>query len=299
MTANERYTFTASGDGTLKAWDNSVESPEGVTMWQSSIGLHSLAIDSARRLLAVVGFDGQFALFNAISLERMYKDSKMDQVQGVWKVAFSPIGSVVAVTTIGNSIYLWDYEKDEQVMEIAPSAQSHHVCYCVQFSQNGELIACGYDDGGLYIFSASTGRLVNSLAGHISPVRALAFSPNGQFLAVGKESKIISLYVSSSGEHIADLSGSEGWIMALDWNQTGEYLLSASFDGRVKIWSIESRDCVCTQTAGASSTSPAALFSACWLHKGWGTGVAAGMNQAFVAVGVERSIRWFREASGQ
>lgn len=283
----------------MRAWDNKVEQPEGLIIYQSPVGLQNLCIDSSRRLIAVAGFDGHVAMFSALSLEQQHKTSKMCETEGVWRMAFSPIGDVLALTTIGNSIYLWDYVEDEMVLQLAPSASSHSVCYCIEFSPNGELIVCGYSDGGLYVFSASSGRLVNSLTGHTSPVRAVAFSPNGQFLAAGKESKIISLYVANSGEHVVDFTGCEGWVMALDWNESGEYLLSASYDGRVKIWSIESKQCVCTQVAGGSSTSPDPIFDACWLYKGWGTGVAAGMNQAFVAVGVERAIRWFREASGQ
>lgn len=144
------------------------------------------------------------------------------------------------------------------------------------------------------MYNVQSGRLVYSFPGHSSAIRAIKFSPKGSLLAAAGDSKIIALYSTASGEHVTNLSGHTSWIFALDWNETGAYLLSVSYDGKCKIWSIESRSCVATQS---ESTGP--LLCGKWMNKGWGKGILGGYNEGFITVGIEKAIRWFREASGQ
>lgn len=160
-------------------------------------------------------------------------------------------------------------------------------------SRNGNLIACGYDDGSIYVYSVDTGRLAFSLSGHTGPIRCVKFSPAGSILAAGGESKVVSLYSMESGEHVANMSGHDAWIMYLDWNETGEYILTAAYDGKSKVWSVESRSAVATQ-----NDSKRPLLCCGWLNKGWGPAVIGGMNEGFVTVGDDRTIRWYREAAG-
>ncbi|QVM12226.1 hypothetical protein D8B26_006860 [Coccidioides posadasii str. Silveira] len=94
------------------------------------------------------------------------------------------------------------------------------------------------------------------------------------------------LYETSSGEQVANFSGHSAWIMSLDWSHTGEYLLSGSFDGKVKVWSIERKTCVATL-----SESDKALWCVKWLPK-------MGNAEGFATAGANRSIAFYREATG-
>lgn len=115
-----------------------------------------------------------------------------------------------------------------------------------------------------------------------------------QPLAVAGDSKLISLYTVSTGEHITNLSGHTSWIFSLAWNETGEFLLSSSYEGKAKVWSLETMKCVSTI---AENDGP--LLCCAWLDKEWGRGVLAGINRGVVTVGEDRAIRWYRDASGQ
>lgn len=137
-------------------------------------------------------------------------------------------------------------------------------------------------------------------------VRAVAFSPGGKLLAAAGDSKIIVLYDTSSGEQVANLSGHSAWIMSLAWSHTGEYLLSGyvghsvsrlpldietdcfkrSFDGKVKVWSIDTRACVATH-----SETEKCVWSVKWLPK-------IGKTEGFATAGANRSIAFYREATG-
>jgi superkiller protein 8 len=97
---------------------------------------------------------------------------------------------------------------------------------------------------------------------------------------------LISLFDVAHGEQVASLAGHASWILALDWSDTGEYLLSGSFDGTTKVWSIETATCVATH-----SETDRALWSVKWLPK-------VGKNEMFATAGANRSICFYREATG-
>jgi superkiller protein 8 len=96
----------------------------------------------------------------------------------------------------------------------------------------------------------------------VKPVRTVAFSPAGTRLAAAGDARVIALYDVSHGEQVANLTGHSAWIFSVDWSDTGEYLLSGSFDGKVKVWSIDQRTCVATH-----SETDKTLWCVKWLPK--------------------------------
>lgn len=124
------------------------------------------------------------------------------------------------------------------------------------------MTASGHQNGSVYIFNNATKRLAHSLSGLVKPVRAVAFSPANKFLAAAGDARVIALYDTTSGEQVANLTGHSSWIMSLSWNWSGEYLVSGSYDGKAKIWSLERRECVATQTE-----SEKCLWAVRWLPK--------------------------------
>lgn len=97
------------------------------------------------------------------------------------------------------------------------------------------------------------------------------------------------------GEHVGNLNpglSHTAWITSLDWSDTGEYLLSGSLDGKAKVWSIERGDCVATH-----SETDRALWCVRWLPKS-GTSADAMKAERFCAAGANRSISFYREATG-
>lgn len=161
--------------------------------------------------------------------------------------------------------------------------------------------------------------------GLVKPVRTVSFSPASTILAAAGDSATISLFSishldtpSSSqqssqqsqssqksshhvGEQIATLrpssttSTSSSPILSLSFSPaTGAYLLTGSYDGKVRIWDIETRQCVSTH-----SETGDVLWSVRWLpsikNPGGGSLRAA---ERFVTAGGAGSITFYREASG-
>jgi superkiller protein 8 len=154
-------------------------------------------------------------------------------------------------------------------------------------SADGRFTASGHESGNIYVFSNDTARLLHSLPGLIKPIRTLAFSPGGKLLAAAGDARIIGLYDYASGEQVANLKGHDAWITSLSWSHTGEYLLSGGLDGKVKVWSVERRECVATH-----SETDKALWAVTWLPKG------VGRSERFATAGGNRSVAFYREATG-
>ena len=113
-------------------------------------------------------------------------------------------------------------------------------CYELIQSADRRYIASGHQNGGIYVFSADTNRILYNLPGHFSlcksdipghsdTVRSLSFSPGSNYLAATGDSKIISIYDVHHGEQVANLSGHSSSILSIDWNRSGQLLLSRFF----------------------------------------------------------------------
>lgn len=155
------------------------------------------------------------------------------------------------------------------------------------------MTATSHPTGSIYVFRTSTTRLLHSLPTQSLAVRTIRFSPGSTLLAAAGDSTLITLYDVRSGEAVALLRGHEAWITSLSWSYTGEYLLSGSLDGKVKVWSVETRQCVCTMTEGEGR----GLWSVSWLPKGSTSGEAR-TAERFVVGGNGGSLGVYREASG-
>ena len=208
-----------------------------------------------------------------------------------WAIALSENGRYLAATTHDGRINVYDTSTIASSMEAKKITQYEtkgSFGMSIDLSPNGEMTASGHQNGSIYIFNNTTQRLAHSLSGLIKPVRAVRFSPANKFLAAAGDARIIALYDTQSGEQIANLTGHQSWIMSLDWNWSGEFLLSGAYDGKAKVWSIERRECVATQTE-----SEKCLWSVRWLPK-----AASARNETFVTGSAGGTLAFYREASG-
>ena len=209
-----------------------------------------------------------------------------------WALALNESGQYLAATTHDGRIDVYDTTTLSQNQSPTPTFTSYETkgsfALSVDISPSGALTASGHQNGTIYIFNNSTQRLAHSLSGLIKPVRTVRFSPANKFLAAAGDARIIALYDTQSGEQIANLTGHGSWIMSLDWNWSGEFLLSGGYDGKAKVWSVERRECVATQTE-----SEKCLWAVRWLPK-----AASARNETFVTAAAGGTLAFYREASG-
>lgn len=159
------------------------------------------------------------------------------------------------------------------------------------------MTATGHSSGNVYVFSNGSGKLQHSLSSLHAPVRSVKFSPLSTLIAAAGDYQAISLFDAKSGEQIASLTGHQSCIMCLDWNSTGEWLASGSWDGQVRVWSTERRECVTVLREAASGASQETTGKCIWSLK-WLPRIEGRRGEGFAAAGSGRSITFYREAAG-
>ncbi|KAI9829750.1 MAG: hypothetical protein M1819_005987 [Sarea resinae] len=276
--------ISGSGSSSLKVHSTTepdyplVQSLEGA----HKLGCHHVVTSKDGNKAASVGFGGEAKVWRIDgegSDRKWVEEGKIivgNKAGELWAIALSEDGQYLASTTYDGRINVWDTAANREKIREYETKGSYGTC--IDMSVDGRFTASGHENGAVYIFNNDTGL--------VKPVRTVAFSPGGKLLAAAGDSRVIALYDVSSGEQVANLTGHAAWILSLDWSDTGEYLLSAAFDGKAKVWSIDQRVCVATHTETDKT-----LWSAKWLPK-------TGRSEAFATAGANRSISFYREATG-
>lgn len=284
-------TISASGSSSVKI-HSTTAADHPLTQTLSSahkLGCHHICTSRNGKRLASAGFEG------IVKVWRIQEESQKWVLEGevpsgkkageVWAIALSEDGQFLAGTTYDGRINVWDLgDRMEKIREYETKGSFGT---CVELSRDGKFTASGHKNGGVYVFNNDTGRMLYSLPGLVKQIRALTFSPASKLLAAAGDSQTISLYSIAHGEQIANLTGHTSWILSLDFSHTGEYLLSGSFDGKAKVWSIDSRACVATH-----SETEKPLWCVKWLPK------LNGKSESFVTGGGNRTLSFYREATG-
>lgn len=266
------------------------------------LGCHHIVTSRNGKYAASVGFGGEVKIWSTAEAGEWAEVGKIvegNKAGEIWAIALSEDGQYLASTTYDGRINVWDLLDGRKKIREFETKGSFGMC--IDLSRDGRFTASGHRNGGVYVFNNETGRMLYSLPGMllkehcllklidlgmIKPVRTVAFSPAGTRLAAAGDARVIGLYDVQHGEQVANLTGHPAWIFSVDWSDTGEYLLSGSFDGKVKVWSIDTRTCVATH-----SETDKTIWSVKWLPK-------IGRSEAFATAGANRSISFYREATG-
>ncbi|KAI0594268.1 WD40-repeat-containing domain protein [Biscogniauxia sp. FL1348] len=262
------------------------------------LGCHHVAVSRDGKIAASAGFGGELKIWKqsdpGSNWEPFGEIDTTSKAAGkgageVWAIALSENGQFLASTTYDGRINVWDLfgDRTAKLREYETgSAGSGSFGLCVDLSRDGKFTASGHQNGAVYVFNNDTGRIQYSLPGLVKPVRAIAFSPASTRLAAAGDAATIAVYDTKHGEHVGNLTGHSAWVTSLDWSSTGEYLLSGAFDGKVKVWSIDRGACVATH-----SETDRALWAVRWLPK-------TAKNEMFCTAGANRSLTFYREATG-
>ena len=248
----------------------------------------ALAFSSDGSILAVAGGtpgrQGEIRLLNPTDGSEL---KLLGVVSGVvFDIAFRPDGKKLAAVSADRSLRVFDVETgdEDRVME----SHADWVMG-VAWSPDGKQLATASRDKTAKLFDAETGALLATYSGHAKPVFGVVFHEDGkQVYSSGADNKI-HLWKSEDGKKVAVIEGIEGevykliragehlfstsadkkarqhkasdraqvrsfdghsdWVFSLAVHPDSHRLATGSFDGQVRLWSVEDGNSIVAFTA--------------------------------------------------
>lgn len=105
----------------------------------------------------------------------------------------------------------------------------------VDFSPNGQRVACGTAAGLVRIYDANNLALVGLIPAHPQGVFAVAWSPDGTRLASAGADAMVRIW-DGEGKPLNGLKGHRNSVMCVEWSPDGQKLASGSWDNSVRVW---------------------------------------------------------------
>lgn len=148
----------------------------------------------------------------------------------IWSVAFSPNGRFLA-SSANRTVNLWDVQTGQCVLTLQGFCDR---VFSLAFSPDGFLLASGSEDHLVRIWDIKTGELKSVLSGHTDEVRSVAFAPEystrGTYKNLSRQNQTSPTCLTKGGVKIQ--------------NHTGYLLASGSYDHTVKLWDVNTGECL-------------------------------------------------------
>lgn len=230
---------------------------DGITLrfWDPATGLQSglpikaladaVAFDPSGETVATMSADVGLRMWNATDRRALDPPLTAPQDAGTSSntpptLAYNPAGTVLATSTGGDTVRLWDPHSLRQtaVLEAAPGSQ----VTALAFSPSGAFLATAGRDGKVRLWDPATGRPIGgpitATAAGPYGVSGIAFNPDGATLATADGDGTAKLWDPVSGHQIGrtiSVTPRED-VSAVAFSRDGTVLATATLLGDVLFW---------------------------------------------------------------
>jgi WD40 repeat protein len=230
--------LTSSGDSKVRLWETN-----GILLmtWQNDyfVGAgHPCFSPDGSRILINLSKGAGLVDTKSGNLLATLKDPYWDGV-GMTVATFSPSGDqVLTGSGIDNTANLWETQSGNLLTKLVGHT---NIVTRVAFSQNGELVITGSENGSAYLWNAANGQLLMVLRGHQEQVNCVAVAPNEAIIltcsadatylwGIVDERKLGILHAFGGS------SAEEGCLFSPD----GTMLLTGSHNSEAELWDVVS-----------------------------------------------------------
>jgi WD40 repeat protein len=146
--------------------------------------------------------------------------------------AAGPRGTLLAVGDGGRRVVVVDALTGDARYELVQPSDVTSIA----FGPGAHLLATGGTDGTIRLWSLATGRVRNTLRGHVGAVRDVAFSPRATLLASASKDGTARVFRISDGAPLAVMSGHSNPVTTVAFSPDGTRIVTASVDGTARVW---------------------------------------------------------------
>lgn len=232
--SDSRFILTSSKDLTSRIW----------------------SIDSSEKSLASTTFAGHrdyvMGAFFSADQERIYTVSK-DGALFIWE--FTPRQEDIELAEANNEevdISKYHWRISEKHFFFANQAKVK----CVTFHPQSNMLVVGFSNGEFRLYELPHFTLIQQLSMGQNPVNTVAINNTGEWLAFGS-SKLgqLLVYEWQSESYILKQQGHFDATNCLTYSPDGSRIVTASDDGKIKVWDVVSGFCLATFDEHTSSVT--------------------------------------------
>ena len=218
------------------------------TLITSTGMMHTVRFSPDGQLLATGGHDTLIHIFTPSDGARHFRIA--DHFRTVTDIAWSHDGNRLASSSLDRNTKVFDVTTGLQLSNFQKASESNFqgMVYGVDFSTDGKwVVSCG-NDQQLRISNASDGKLVREISGFAASVTALIVDGNGKVFSASADHSV-RLHALEDGQQLRTFVGHHDWVYAIDIHPATQRLATASYDGEVRIWNIDSGKSLLSFTA--------------------------------------------------
>jgi WD40 repeat protein len=236
LAAGSRYGSDKEGyAGDIQLWHGTLLQPLG-TIYAETRAISSLVFTPDSNFLAVA-FSSTDRDQNTVDFfnTHTWEITRSLQTGAVVNIAIAPAGGIFASMPDRYAIRLWRL-KDGTLLNTLYTSFTGAVS-SMAFNPAGNMLATGHYDGAIRLWDIGTGKALITMQTQ-GVVQSLAFSPDGSLLATGSsyQDSAVRLWKTADGTLLRTLEGHTAGVEYLLFSPAGQYLVSASYDGSVRLW---------------------------------------------------------------
>ncbi|MDJ0692443.1 MAG: WD40 repeat domain-containing protein [Xenococcaceae cyanobacterium MO_188.B32] len=173
-----------------------------------------------------------------------------ETVSSIQTLAFHPQKTLLASGNSRGEVNFGELETGQSLTTLGKHSDK---VLSVAFSPDGNTLASGGEDGRLKIWELTTNKFMRVLQEHNSEICALAWSPDSKTIASSIDNAV-KLYPTETGKLISNLEhGSK--VLTIAWSSDGKILASGSNDSTIKLWDVNTGDCLRVLTGHGDSVN--------------------------------------------